>query len=67
MDTQTERWMRTEEAADYLSVSTSYLYNQGAEIGIPRVKLGKGYRYRISDLDAWMLGKSNVQNDNTNL
>jgi excisionase family DNA binding protein len=67
MSTQTERWMKTEQAAEYLSVSTSYLYNQGSEIGIPRVKLGNGYRYRMSDLDAWMLGKSNVQNDDTNL
>jgi excisionase family DNA binding protein len=58
MSIQTERWMKTEEAAEYLSVSTSYLYNKGLEIGIPRVKLGNGYRYRISDLDAWMLGKS---------
>jgi len=54
MELQVERWLRTEEAADYLSVSTSYLYQQGPKIGIPRVKLGKGYRYRMSDLDAWL-------------
>jgi len=61
METQRERWMKTEEAAEYLSVSTSYLYNRGTEIGIPRVKLGNGYRYRISDLDDWMLGKINAE------
>jgi excisionase family DNA binding protein len=61
METQRERWMKTEEAAEYLSVSTSYLYNRGTEIGIPRVKLGNGYRYRISDLDDWMLGKTNAE------
>jgi excisionase family DNA binding protein len=61
METQRERWMKTEEAAEYLSVSTSYLYNRGSEIGIPRVKLGNGYRYRISDLDDWMLGKINAE------
>jgi excisionase family DNA binding protein len=58
MSTQTDRWLRTEEAADYLSVSIGFLYNRATEIGIPRARLGKGYRYRISDLDAWMLGKS---------
>jgi excisionase family DNA binding protein len=63
MSTQTERWMRTEEAADYLSVSIGFLYNQATAIGIPRVKLGKGYRYRMSDLDAWMLGTSDAQDD----
>jgi excisionase family DNA binding protein len=58
MNTQTERWLRTQEAADYLSVSIGFLYNGAIELGIPRVKLGKGYRYRMSDLDAWILGKS---------
>ncbi len=61
METQRERWMKTEEAAEYLSVTTSYLYNRGTEIGIPRVKLGNGYRYRTSDLDDWMLGKINAE------
>ena len=61
MSAQTERWLRTEEAADYLSVSIGFLYNRSTEIGIPRVRLGKGYRYRISDLDAWMLGKSDAE------
>ncbi len=61
MEKQRERWMKTEEAAEYLSVSTSYLYNRATEIGIPRVKLGNGYRYRISDLDDWMLGKTNAE------
>jgi len=57
MDTQKERWIKTEEAAEYLSVSTSYLYQKGPAAGVPRVRLGDGYRYRMSDLDAWMLGK----------
>ena len=58
MSTQTERWIKTEEAAEYLSVSRSYLYQKGDSVGVPRVRLGDGYRYRMSDLDAWMLGKS---------
>ena len=58
MDTQKERWIKTEEAAEYLSVSMSYLYQKGDSVGVPRVRLGDGYRYRMSDLDAWMLGKS---------
>jgi excisionase family DNA binding protein len=58
MDTQKERWIKTEEAAEYLSVSASYLYQKGPAVGVPRVRLGDGYRYRMSDLDAWMLGKS---------
>ena len=54
---ETERWIRTEEAAKHLSVSKTYLYQIGDSVGIPRVKLGSEYRYRTSDLDAWLLGK----------
>jgi len=62
MSTQTERWLKTEEAADYLSVSVGFLYNRSTEIGIPRVKIGNGYRYRATDLDKWMLGKLDDSN-----
>ena len=61
MDIQTERWIKTEEAAEYLSVSLSFLYQKGPDAGIPRVKLSNGYRYRMSDLDAWLLGKLDAQ------
>jgi excisionase family DNA binding protein len=62
MDTKKERWIKTEEAAEYLSVSTSYLYQKGDSVGVPRVRLGDGYRYRMSDLDAWLLGKLDDSN-----
>ncbi len=63
MDTQKERWIKTEEAAEYLSVSSSYLYQKGPAAGIPRVKLGSGFRYRMSDLDAWLLGELDEQSN----
>jgi excisionase family DNA binding protein len=61
MNTQKERWIKLDEAAEYLSVSRSYLYQKGPAAGIPRVKLGNGFRYRMSDLDAWLLGKLDAQ------
>ncbi len=61
MNTQKERWITTQEAAEYLSVSRNFLYISGPKI--PRVKLGSDYRYRMSDLDAWLLGKLDAQDN----
>ena len=61
MNIETQGWITLEQAAKYLSVSRSYLYQRGTLIGVPRVKLGNSFRYRISDLDAWLLGKLDEQ------
>jgi excisionase family DNA binding protein len=50
-----ERWITLEEAAEHLSLSKSYLYQN--VLGIPRARIGNQYRYRISDLDTWLLSK----------
>jgi excisionase family DNA binding protein len=55
VETTTEGWINLTDAAAHLQVSKSFLYQKGEELGIPRVKLGSKYRYRKSDLDAWLL------------
>ena len=54
MENQTEGWVNLSEAASHLQVSKSFLYQQGQSLGIPRAKLGSKYRYKKSDLDAWL-------------
>ena len=54
MEIPFERWINLNEAATHLQVSKSFLYQKGEELGIPRVKLGNKYRYKKSDLDAWL-------------
>jgi excisionase family DNA binding protein len=54
VETTTEGWINLNDAAAHLQVSKSFLYQKGEELGIPRVKLGSKYRYRKSDLDAWL-------------
>lgn len=49
-----ERWINLGEAAAHLNVSKSFLYQKGEGLGIPRAKLGSKYRYKKSDLDAWL-------------
>ena len=50
----TERWISLEAAAAHLSVSKSWLYQKGQAAGVPRARIGTKYRYKTSDLDAWM-------------
>lgn len=48
------RWMTLKEAAAHLNVSTSYLYQKGDTVGVPRYKIGNKFRYKLSELDAWV-------------
>jgi excisionase family DNA binding protein len=50
-----ERWINLSDAAAHLNVSKSFLYQKGKSLGIPRGKLGSKYRYKKSDLDAWLM------------
>jgi excisionase family DNA binding protein len=49
-----EPWITTEEAAAWLSKPPSWLQNNVVRLGIPHAKCGRQYRFRRSDLDAWM-------------
>jgi len=55
MINNSEGWINLTDAATHLRVSKSFLYQKGQSLGIPRVKLGSKYRYKKSDLDAWLL------------
>ena len=54
METNSERWIKLGEAAAHLHVSKSLLYQKGQALGIPRARLGSKYRYKKSELDAWL-------------
>ena len=54
MSNQSEGWVNLSDAATHLQVSKSFLYQKGQVLGIPRAKLGRKYRYKKSDLDAWL-------------
>jgi len=55
MNNQSVGWINLTDAATHLNVSKSFLYQKGQALGIPRAKLGSKYRYKKSDLDAWLL------------
>lgn len=47
-------YMTTDEAVSYLKVSRTTLRRWASEGRIPAAKIGKEWRFRRSDLDAWV-------------
>lgn len=47
-------YMTTEEAGQYLKVSRTTLRRWADEGRIPAAKIGKEWRFRRSELDAWV-------------
>lgn len=56
----TEKWIGIEEAADYLGIKVCTLREWiKKEKDIPARKIGKLWKFKISELDAWVKsGKS---------
>jgi len=53
-------WVGVQEAASFLGVKKSWLYNSGDKYGVPCTKLGNLRRYNLDELDAYMRSQSNV-------
>lgn len=49
-----ESWVTTEVVADYLAKPAGWVYSNAARLGIPRYKVGNQYRYRLSEVSAWV-------------
>jgi excisionase family DNA binding protein len=54
LEIPSERWLTLQEAAAHLNVSRSWLYQKGKAAGVPRTQIGNKYRYRATELDAWI-------------
>lgn len=64
MDTNiTNNWINIEYAAEYLGVSQDTIRNWiKKESGIPAHKIGKQWKFKLSELDDWIKsGKSAIE------
>jgi excisionase family DNA binding protein len=52
--TQVEPLWTTNEARSYLNVSRTKLWQLVNEGGLPAYRIGGDYRYRKSEIDAWL-------------
>jgi hypothetical protein len=56
--TGTERWVGTAAIAEHIGKPISWVENNADRLRMPRVRLGKQWRYRISDVDTWLVAQA---------
>lgn len=63
VENYTDNWIGIEEAASYLGVTKETVRNWIKKTDIPAHKIGKLWKFKRSELDAWVKsGKSAIQN-----
>ena len=50
----TEKWVDTKTVAEYLHVNKQTAFTWIAQKKLPAVRLGKSWRFRLSEIDAWL-------------
>lgn len=56
-----ENWISIDEAAKYLGVTKDTVRNWIKKTDIPACKIGKQWKFKLSELDAWVKsGKSAI-------
>lgn len=51
---QIEGFATTEEVADFLNKPLTWVYGNAGPRGIPRYRVGNHWRYRLSEVAAWV-------------
>lgn len=54
MSNEPEKWSSLEEIADHLGVSKDTIRNWIKKEVIPYRKVGKQYKFKISEIDSWV-------------
>jgi excisionase family DNA binding protein len=54
-----ERWVDAEAVAKHLGVSKASIYKWRINEGLPGNKIGKLYRFLLSDVDNWIYNQIN--------
>ncbi len=59
MEREIEKWVGLEEIADHMGISKDTIRNYIKKEQIPYYRIGKQYKFKISEIDAWIeSGKS---------
>lgn len=59
MGRDTEKWVSLEEIAEHMGLSKDTIRNYIKKQQIPYYRIGKQYKFKISEIDAWIeSGKS---------
>ena len=53
-DLAMDKWLTLEQIAEYLQMSTSSIYKMAQKGKIPAYKVGRQWRFRKEEIDAWI-------------
>ena len=67
LNQETEHWVTLRDVATHVGVATDTLYRWIEQRGLPGVRAGRHWRFKLSEVDAWLSegGAREVQNDKT--
>ena len=54
MEREIEKWVSLEEIADHMGISKDTIRNYIKKEQIPYYRIGKQYKFKISEIDAWI-------------
>jgi excisionase family DNA binding protein len=60
MSQDKEKWVSTEEVSEYLEIHKQTVRIWIAERNFPGVKIGKCWRFKLSEVDKWMKEQNNT-------
>jgi len=58
-----ERWLSVQESADHLGVKTETVYVWVARKRMPAHKVGRLWKFKVSEVDAWVRSGKAAQKD----
>ena len=50
----TEKWVDTKIVADYLNINRQTVFAWISQKGLPAVRVGKAWRFKLSEIDSWL-------------
>jgi excisionase family DNA binding protein len=56
-----ERWYSMNEICAYLSITRDTVYTWVRDDGMPAVKIGRTWRFKPSEVDAWLRSHSELR------
>jgi excisionase family DNA binding protein len=56
-----ERWLSVKEIAVHLGVSKESIYNWVSEGKIPAHKIGRFWKFKVSEVDQWVVGSKEAR------
>ncbi len=49
-----ENWVSTKTVAEYLNINKQTVFAWIAQKNLPAVRVGKSWRFKLSEVDAWL-------------